>query len=388
MLQKAESSRSSRLKINEIWLLILRMLMLALLVLIIAEPRIKKHTVNSPITYYVEESLLTDKQIKSLADSLAVYERVKLLNEEFSEYEPEMDVTENFITPNYWQLAEKLQYEPADSIVVFSRGFLKGIKGKRPELVKQINWVVMDPGDSVQKPILATVKGDYFEITSVKSDAERLHFSKELFDKNDPEIDIGEAGDSLVFKDHDKLQITDQKPLEIQIYFDDSLRNQSKYIHSSLKAISKYLDREITVNLTEENSGAVDADVLIWLSGKDIPDFNGKQILFRPDDLAGDILVNGSTPDEYFLTDELNSENIISEYFTEKLLNLVLANGQIPEIAEFDNRTVEANFIKTSYSKNSEVDKVRLETDLSKYLWIILVLSILAERAVAKIRKQ
>ena len=43
-----------------------------------------------------------------------------------------------------------------DSIIVFTNGFLKGLKGKRPEINANIEWIVLDEGRTSEHIIKAT----------------------------------------------------------------------------------------------------------------------------------------------------------------------------------------------------------------------------------------
>ena len=89
-LQESDSQKSSSIKLNEFWLLLLRMLLITILVFILAEPRLYYENENSPITYLVEKSLLSSSKVKSLADSLNNTAEVRFLETDFPEYQPEI----------------------------------------------------------------------------------------------------------------------------------------------------------------------------------------------------------------------------------------------------------------------------------------------------------
>ncbi|NND11568.1 MAG: hypothetical protein HKN96_10170, partial [Flavobacteriaceae bacterium] len=62
LLSEADSKQSRSIKLNEYWLLLLRMLSVALLVFILAEPGFIKKTPTNPLTYIVEPALLEDRK--------------------------------------------------------------------------------------------------------------------------------------------------------------------------------------------------------------------------------------------------------------------------------------------------------------------------------------
>ncbi len=86
-LQESDSRKSSSIKLNEFWLLLLRMLLITILVFILAEPRLHYKTENSPITYLVEKSLLSSSEVKNLTDSLNNTAEVRFLETDFPEYQ-------------------------------------------------------------------------------------------------------------------------------------------------------------------------------------------------------------------------------------------------------------------------------------------------------------
>src|SRR6056297_2328647 len=99
-LHESESRKSSSIKLNEFWLLLLRMLLVTILVFILAEPNLNYKNENSPITYLVERSLLSSSEVKSLTDSLNNTAEVRFLETDFPEYQPEI-VRDTFSgTPN------------------------------------------------------------------------------------------------------------------------------------------------------------------------------------------------------------------------------------------------------------------------------------------------
>ena len=63
-LQESDSQKSSSIKLNEFWLLLLRMLLITILVFILAAPRLHYKSENSPITYLVEKSLFSSSKNK------------------------------------------------------------------------------------------------------------------------------------------------------------------------------------------------------------------------------------------------------------------------------------------------------------------------------------
>jgi hypothetical protein len=122
LLRESDPKQSSSIHLNELWLLFLRMLALTVLVLILAEPRLKQKSDPVPVTYLVENSLLSYEQVTSILDTVNSDASIRLLEPGFPEYDNDY-LAEDPVTPNYWQLAKEMEELETDSIVVFTNAF-------------------------------------------------------------------------------------------------------------------------------------------------------------------------------------------------------------------------------------------------------------------------
>ena len=380
LLQESASRKSSSIKLNEFWLLLLRMLLIAILVFIMAEPRLHYKTRNSPITYLVEKSLLSSLEVKKLTDSLDNKAEVRFLETDFPEYEPE-DVKNTFSeTPNYWKLARQMENLKTDSIVVFTNAFVSGVKGKRPEICKNIHWINLNHELTKTNLVGAFKRDNELERISVTSDAEHFRFQREK-----QNLDISGLATEFV-----NLPLAQLDTLQVQIYSEDDFQAESKYIKLSFSALGKYLERPIEIiKFEEENFNLMAKDILIWLSEKKAPETAGKIVIFRRDSLANSLIVSGNSLNEYYLTRELNSENIVEEHLAEQLLEILNLYPEINKEAEkYDLRMMDLALLKPNLGEISKSSKNREGRDISKYVWIVLIILILSERALARVRKQ
>ena len=62
-LTPSDSKQSSRIKLNELWLLFLRMFIISILAIILSEPQWQSKSKNIPITYIVDPILLNTETI-------------------------------------------------------------------------------------------------------------------------------------------------------------------------------------------------------------------------------------------------------------------------------------------------------------------------------------
>lgn len=392
LLEESDSKKSSSIQLNELLLLLLRLFLITVLVFIIAEAQLRKNVTTTPLTYIVEPSLLDDPRIAAIIDTLDEGS-IRLLEKDFPEFE-DVDLNAIVETPNYWSLMKQMKDIRTDSIVVFTNAFSKGIKGIRPVLDNRIQWVVLDTEMSLREPIKAERKGDSIKLLSVLSNSEKLTYDKNIVKSNDDVIQLNDIGDSLVFNENEvvkSLKINETKELKIHIFFEDSLRNEKRYVEASLNAISKYTEYHIDISSSNDSSSLENKeyDLLVWLSNKQAPKNDGKLLIYKPDDLCDNLIEKTEGPDTFHLTSSLNSDAVIEQHFAEKLLKIIGLNNDLKnKLEQYDYTSVALNEISTASDKSIRKNHKTVNVSMTKWLWLLLVVSLIAERIVSKMRKQ
>lgn len=389
-LKESDPKQASSVKLNEIWLLLLRLLALAVLVLIIAGPVLKRDGSSNALTYLVEPSLLHHEEMRRILDTLGSGVDVRLLAKDFPAYSEE-EIYEQEI-PDYWQLATEMDELNSDSIAVFTAGYIAGIKGKRTETGMNINWIQIIPDENVDAPIAAIWKGNEIEVISVSGDYTRLDVKREITPLNSAEMNINEGGDSIVIDHRGKksfIPLRTADTLRIGLFNDDELEDQTRYLRSSFRAISGYL--RIPVKFRDISSEDInnEEDLLVWIS-KDPPKETASPVLlWRPDSLAQSLIEQGNRNDVHFLTRYLNSENIVEEHLPEQLLDILGINKDFEtEIIKYDLRVMPLEeILPLTGSMDGKVD-VSDTRDISKYLWMLLGILLIVERGLSVYRKQ
>jgi len=394
LLNDEDSRQSSSISINELLLLFIRLSLITLLVLILAEPQIERENNNTTITFIVEPSLLKNNEISTLIDSLTNDSEIRLLQNEFPKLSDNALRESDHSAPNYWQLAHNMEALHTDSIVVFTKAFASGIKGKRPTINKNIEWIILDAGESIDQVIQATRKKEQVELLSLMSNSESLSFKKQPISLNSPIVELNATGDSIVLNLENKEQkfpLITEETITILLHYNPERTNEATYIEASLNAISKHLNRPIQVTKTQESpiTNMSDFGYSIWLSDASVPSSTGRILKYRPDSLASTLIDQGDTTNEFLLTKPLNAENIFDEHLTEELLSwLNLHQDLNKEINDLDKRRVHRSELRTIF-KNTEINTKYIEIlSISKWLWILLALLLAIERIVANLRKQ
>ena len=393
LLREKDPKRSSNIRPNEFWLLLLRMLALTLLVFILAEPRIIAKPENSPITYLVEPSLLSHNEVIAILDTLDP-EAVRLLQQGFPEYKKE-DLQDPSETPNYWQLAAKMETLNTDSIVVFTRALIPGIKGKRPQINRNINWLIINPENTLTSLLSASMKGDEVVLTSVLSDHQILKFEEEHLPLSSQELILDAQGDSLSVSRSgttSQVPLKNEGPIKILLVHNDSLSDEIRILKASYTAIGNYLEQPVEIDLVPLGHlpGGVDGyRSVIWLSGQPVINTTVPTIIFRPDSLANSLLERTSNANHYYLTQSLNHENVVEHNLPEELLKLLQLNRDLEgKLLLYDKRVADLKELQPVLSAGISKKNIAESTGFSNYLWLILLAVLLAERGLAYHRKQ
>lgn len=391
LLSEADSRQSSSIKLNEIVLLIIRLLIISLLVFIMAEPQIKLKTLNSPITYIIEPSLIEDASITDLIDSLQSEAPILFLKKGFPEISTDINDTG---VPNYWQLAKAMASLPTDSIIVISNGFSTGLKGKRPQVNKNIEWLILDIGAPVDNVFEAVNQGNNVQIRTLKSNSEHVTFKKENLSLQSPKLQFNQARDSLKIaeKDNQDWQIIQgQAPIEILLFYEDKFNKEAIYIEAAFNAISKHIEHPLSLTKVQDTIDLNEAsyNYVIWLSEQNKPETSAKTLYYKSNNFASSIITKGVSRNEYYLTKALNTEIILEEHLPEQLIAFLDLHPNLNQtINTHDKRIVSKHEITPNIQS---VDASVITSNIlyiSPWLWLLLALLLITERFISNFRKQ
>lgn len=393
LLEALPYRHTSSLHVNEWALLILRLLILGLLALILSEPAIKKKAVKSPITYIVEPSLAGNDDVKAILDTIA-HGEIRLLLKDFPKIRSIEELGNGDATPNYWQLAKEMEAVATDSIVVISKGTVKGIKGMRPLVSANINWIVLDPTEPVVGQIEARMYRDSVTIISAKGSQSQLSFGKETLPMNDQSLQLNASGDSIRINKGSRitnLPLKLDSPLKVLIMYSDSLDRERIYMKSAYKALSKFLRRDIVLQEVKqmEVNDTTGLHSLIWLSQETVPQVSIPLLAYRPDEIANGMIIKGDGRMVYHLTEPLNSENILDKRLMESLYEMLdLHPGLAGSIGPFDIRGMAKAELEPRMDRKEEHQTSYMMIALSSYLWPFLIGFLIGERILAQYRRQ
>lgn len=390
LLQESEPKQTSTIRINELWLLFLRILTITLLALIISEPQFKSAKENIKQLYIIEPSLITSPKLQGFLKDVSE-ESIRLMIKDFpdiSNYDRLEEVEDTI--PDYWQLAQEMGTIPADSIVVITNGFVSGINGRRPTMPNHINWTVIESDETSKEVLRVKKREDSLELLTLLSDFEKLRFEKRKIPQNSSEVQNGQSKDSIQINGK-IVPLVSNEPMNILIVYTDSLLSEQQYISSAYSSVSGILERPIAINKTSKVD-SIDIgfyDVSIWLGIEPKQDIGKTRLLFKPDSFSTELIVPGNTKNEFFLTNFLNSENSVVHHLPEELYNLLNLNGALEkEMVPFDKRTISVEELRPTNFEAQKTEQLARLIDVSPWLWVLLLLVLITERILAKYRKQ
>ncbi len=391
LLQESEPKQTSSIHINEWWLLLLRLFMLTLLVFIMAGPSLKKKVKNLPVTYIIEPSLLKEEQISSFLDSVSD-DAIRVLAKNFPLLEDYQGNNQDEVIP-YWQLAQNMYTIPSDSVIVFAKGLIKGIRGKRPLISANTKWIVLESQNEVLTPIKAVQKQNQAFIKTAISNANSFTYKTDTIPFNDSKVLLNNEKDSIQIlntTNRNWLKLHQQSAIQVGIILHDTLQQQIFYLERSLMAISKFIDQPIVINKSSANITFSELTALVVDAIELVPDdFLGTVLVYKPNGLQNNLIVPGHKMYEYYLTSPLNSENIVGEQLGEKLLKLLsVTNSDIGKLEMTDQRIISGVELQPVYQKPSKLKRRSISKDLTMLLWLLFLASVIIERILSRVRKQ
>ena len=152
--------------------------------------------------------------------------------------------SEDFSSADYWSLASEMDALKTDSIIVFTNGYAKGLKGARPETNHDINWIVLDSAQTVEKPLVAYQKEKNIALFTANNSPVVSKIATKTIELGDA-YQLTSNGDSLQVSSSSsssvKIPLIQQSALEVSLVYTDSLGTDKRYIAAALAALSTYL---------------------------------------------------------------------------------------------------------------------------------------------------
>jgi len=391
LLSEADSKQSSSIRLNEIMLLVLRLGIVTMLVLIIAQPITKNKPRNSAVAYLVEPSLLEDSSFSKMIDSLKEEAPVYLFSNDLKALQEDPFLKEEPL--NYWSWTKQAQELPTDSLVIFTKGYTNALIGKRPAIRIPAEFIIVnndDPKDRIVEVIQGQAK---VRVAKAKTNDESTTISLEEFSESN--LIFNGSKDSIVLSEgskNTKMQVLRKEPIKVAMYVEAGFEAQQSYLEAGFNALStvSWVPIEVIQPENFETQLEDDIDAIIWLSTLDCPERELKTLIFQPDILNTN-LIEIDESNRYYLREALNSENIIEKHLVEHLALFLDVNAHAEnKLEDYDQRIVDKTQLMPKIKEVSKTSVVAFGPNkgMTKWLWIALIFLLFGERILANYRKQ
>ncbi|TDT40506.1 putative membrane protein (TIGR02226 family) [Maribacter spongiicola] len=394
LLSESKSRQSSSIQLNEWWLLLLRMAIISLITLVMAKPQWQSKVNNSKLTYIIEPQLARNENFMARFFDVQADQEIRLLQSGLPINDIENANSEDFRSADNWSLATEMNAIETDSIIVFTHGYAKELKGARPETNHQINWIVLDSTQTVEKPLLAYQTEKNITLFTANNSPAASKIAKKNIEIGDV-YQLTSNGDSLQVSSSSqgatKIPLIQQKALEVSLVYADSLSTDKTFIEAAMAALSTYLDREIKVESSLENevNENKETDLTIWLSTKPALVSARKTLVYKNDSISNALIIKGEDVNTFYITERITTENAVTGRLTENLLNILDVDKELRELqANADIRSVTEADLKTNFIKNKTSKTHQASWNLNPYLWVFLLVLLIVERFVAYKRTQ
>jgi hypothetical protein len=287
-------------------------------------------------------------------------------------------------------LAKEMQSLPSDSLLVFTKAYQAGFKGIRPLITKPIEWITIPVEESSQHLLEVNQLEEQLELLLLNTSNQQVSFDKEVWQSDKPEIKWNASKDSIYYLEQ-WTPIQSKKEHQVLLFYDADFLAESKYFEASFKVVSKYLNHKI--NLIKSNEidqiGDTAFDIVVWFSKEPILNTNGKVLLFKSDPSARHLIEETSNPDTYYLSQYLDIENIETDHLPEQLIPLLDLHPNIEQkINQYDTRVLPKEAIMPIFNQTTLDPVNHYPLDLTKWLWFLFVLLLVAERIFSYYRSQ
>lgn len=385
LLDETNSRQSSSIQLNEWLLLLLRMLIVALVVFLMAGPQWRTKGDRKQVTYLVETSLAIDASISKILDSLQENSPVFLLANGFPAWEADGDYQMHKEQPNYWQLVQKMDSLRSDSIVVFTKALQKGFRSMRPNTQKKIHWVVTDTEGIQDQPLMAFKGKDGIELVTFSSSGKTTKTNKNVWDDGFEVIN-----DSLrLLSDEPKIvPLKKLDTLHVNMFVEAEFEREGNYIEASFKALSTFLKREILIH-KHGDSMSNQADLNVVLGNTDNNQLEGKQLVYQENPLSEELIEAGPERNLFYLTSRLNPKNTMEQRLPEQLLQLLELDSDVRNlVASSDIRQMDEGQLRPNYVEPKRKRERATLLDISFWIFGILAVLMIVERLLSNYKKQ
>ncbi len=370
-LEESPSQQFKGIKLNEYWLLFLRSLLIIILSFLLAGANYVSNKNETKKWLVLEQSVIENKVVKSLMDSLAAdgYE-IRLLAKDF----PLVGTDQQIIESDYYTLLETLAQQDLTKGIVISHNKASAFKGEILPLPKNIEWLSINPDPKQYLLKVSTRKQDSLQLRYGYTEANHTYFTDKVIPKH---------------LYNDSLAVSHPDTISISIYNTQNFIYDRQIIEAALTVIQQKLNAVISVQTVDDPLSIPKTDWLFWLSDKQAPAYTGKAIVYQKAETTK--LIDQLKSDRWIFTQRLNQEVATQKHLTATLAKLLINTDSLTARALSYDRSFLADSLAFSLPQENQAAMIYAKGSSKSLDFILLILFLsvlLTERLTAYLRKQ
>jgi len=364
---ESNTSRFKSLRLNEIWLLLARCMMIAWLALLLSGAQCSSGGSKASSKWLlIEHGMHRDKNVIQLIDSLTREEfELRCLAEGFPLY----DEDDSVATVDYWGLADELRARRDHEIIVLSYSLVNRFAQKRISRPSNVLWISVDPGDREFAALARRINPDSIAIRLGKSDATGTTYSHAVIASHVSQNWVSPTSTM------DSILILPIDTIKISVIGDDEHNNDARMLRAALNVIEK----EFSIRLSETKPE--NADWTFWLSpGRPLVKPGGNLVLMIPQPSTR--LIHQTSHSEWSITRHLTPDEAVGSHLVTELAVVLL--GQKRDRITNDVRSMPDKMIWAQTGDPSgQLMDLSPTRDLSTILALLFLLTWIVERLMA-----
>ncbi len=365
-LRTSESPTFKSVKLNELLLLAVRCLLLAVMVLFISEMIFP--------TWWKSENkkwVLVDPVVANTPMLLPVLDSLAAQGYELRSLEsgfPEMADASLTFENDYWLLVNELKKQSGTEVIVFSSNQFSGFVGKRKSLPENVKWISVDLSENEFLVSGTRIEANQVLLTQGNSNASRTQF--QFVEQSVM------PSDQYAWFGKDSVLISVPDTLTIAVISDDRYAYDREIMRAALSAINNSSSVALRIKTDLQQT----ADWVVWFSDEPLPEVSSHVIFFKEDLYAP--LLQRQSKDTWQLSKRLNQEVASNQQLTTALYQLLIPTTNRERIANNDRRVLPEKLLWSTFEDNTALQSVALPNH-QQVLFIIILLLFFAERVLA-----
>jgi hypothetical protein len=366
-MEETNTSRFKSLRLNEIWLMLARCLMISLLALFLSGASCTSSSAPGTTRWLViDKGIEKEAAIKPFMDSLSSNGfEIRYLAKGF----PSSPPSDSLQGPDYWALAIELGKKTGHDIVVVAYNKVNGFRLTRPNLPSNVRWIPFNP----------TAKDFLLQATRMKNQVVAVrtgHSAPGGTSLATSNVTSGRKEWITMEGYTDSVMIGSRDTVRIAIESDETHENDARVLRASIRALEAI--PQIQVVETEMSN----ADWVFWLRDEAPKEpFSANTVLLRPQEQREWFVQQG--PSEWNLTRRLTSNDALKEHFTIECAGLLTGRLGPKHLSTKDARALPESMTWSSTPGLVTAGGNNRVRDLSVFIIVLFMLTWIAERVLA-----